>query len=149
MLNGYAEGARLNFDTFKTYATLAIASIGGIAAISSVVEVSTLFAPLVWLSYICLFFSSVVALKTMETINIGVFNNLTVIDPDELDRRAEEQNDTYRRRERFTKWGFLLGLGLFVLALLIPPLSLALGRAGAIVTVAVLVVVAAILYRRL
>lgn len=153
--NGYAEGSKLFFESFKTRATLTTGSIVVIAALSeAVLPVNEGYKFLIWLSYGSLLLSMLAALTTLDRLTVGVYMTLTnEDDPSQLRteegrERAHEKAEALKeqsnensarlaRRSKLAAWTFYAGIGLFLLFLVLPPLVGTIGVAWAIVSLLV------------
>jgi hypothetical protein len=172
MRSGYAEGAKLFFDSFRTQATLTTGSILVIAALSEgLLPTNVPYRPLLWFSYASLLFSMLAALKTMDVITVNVFMTLTTEDrprpvtpgsegdaqtneeeetrkADALKQQGERNLKTLTRRSRWASWSFYSGIGAFALFVVMPPLVDFFGIVGAVLVVAGTALATSILYRR-
>ena len=78
MRNGYSEGAKLYYDSFKTRATITTGCILVILALSGgVLPTNKAYIPILWVSCTLLLFSIIASLKTMEGVTTNVFTLLT------------------------------------------------------------------------
>jgi hypothetical protein len=163
MRNGYSEGTKLYYDSFKTRATLTTGSIVVIVALAGgVLPTEEAYAPILWLCCALLLFSMVASLRTMEGIITNVFTVLTnevpplkirdgveVEEPEDWKQLREREEKRLARRSRIASGSFLLGLGAFVVYVALPPLIGLLGVAWALAGTILLGVGVGFLYRYL
>jgi hypothetical protein len=136
MRNGYAEGTKLYYDSFKTRATLTTASIVVILGLSrDVLSADPVYGPVLWASVGLLFFSMVAALRTLDGITNNVFDTLTnehaptsirdgteVKEADYVKQAREESNRRLTLRTQIASASFLSGIGAFAIYVALPPL---------------------------
>ncbi len=160
MRNGFAEGAKLHYDSFRTRAALTTGSIVVLLGLSKgVLPVDQAYSPLLWLCCALLLFSMVASLKTMDSITTSVFVALTNedaptdirdgkerIDAEHLKEEREKSNKMLTRRSRIASGSFVAGLGTFVVYVALPPLVGLIGIVWALVALGALLVTGAVLY---
>jgi hypothetical protein len=136
MRNGYAEGTKLFYDSFKTRATLTTASIVVILGLSrSILSADAAYGPILWVSVGLLLFSMVAALRTLDGITINVFDTLTNedaptsirdgterIEAEHLREAKERSNRRLTWRTRLASTSFISGIGAFAAYVALPPL---------------------------
>ena len=136
MRNGYAEGTKLYYDSFKTRATLTTASIVVILGLSrDVLSADPVYGPVLWASVGLLFFSMVAALRTLDGITNNVFDVLTNehaptsirdgTDREEAEHVRKAREDSTQKlslRTRIASASFLSGIGAFAAYAVLPPL---------------------------
>lgn len=162
MRNGFSEGAKLHYDSFRTRAALTTGSIVVLLGLSKgVLPVDRAYSPLLWLCCALLLFSMVASLKTMDSITTSVFVALTNedaptdirdgkerIDADRLKEVREKENKVLTRRSRIASGAFVAGLGTFVVYVALPPLVGLIGIVWALVALGALLATAGVLYRK-
>lgn len=106
MRNGYSEGSKLYYDSFRTRATLTTGSILVILALSnSVLSINPTYSWLIWIPFVLLGISMVSSLKAMDLVTASVFSTLTneeaptrirdgveQLDEEALSKKLDEQN---------------------------------------------------------
>lgn len=153
MRNGYSEGSKLYYDSFRTRATLTTGSILVILALSnSVLSINPTYSWLIWIPFVLLGISMVSSLKAMDLVTASVFSTLTneeaptrirdgveQLDEEALSKKLDEQNKGLSSSSRLASGSFLSGIGSFVLYAAFPPLN---ALIGIVLSIAILVTAA-------
>lgn len=153
MRNGYSEGSKLYYDSFRTRATLTTGSILVILALSnSVLSTNPAYSWLIWIPFVLLGISMVSSLKAMDLVTASVFSTLTneeaptrirdgveQLDEEALSKKLDEQNKGLSSSSRLASGSFLSGIGSFVLYAAFPPLN---ALIGIVLSIAILVTAA-------
>lgn len=162
MRDGFSEGAKLHYDSFRTRAALTTGSIIVLLGLSKgMLTIDQAYSPILWLCCALLLFSMVACLKTMDSITTIVFVALTnedaptairdgkeLIGADQLKEEREKSNKMLSQRSRIASGTFAAGLGTFGIYAALPPLVELLGLGWASAALGLLVVVAAMLYKK-